>query len=200
MLSQFTDDVVIERDDLLHPTIREVPWPCQRWLNGVRLDIAHIFFPPSVHAMPFVQVMWSYTSGASQPLPSAAGCNAHILPLWEPNSLPIVPARKRPAGSTAPSFRRASLGKMLTVDVGMTRYCFSADTRAPCSSGSWLRCSNGWGSELGGMKAKLSSILATSCLHQYTCHVSYTVADRTLTPSCASSNRAIAVTFLSKWL
>lgn len=56
--------------------------------------------------MPLVHVMLSSTNGASHPLPFF--CSEYMRPTTCSCSRPMVPAKNRPAGSTAPSLKRFS--------------------------------------------------------------------------------------------
>lgn len=67
--------------------------------------------------MPFEQVTPSSTSGASK-LPPEAAESAYTFPNLDPCSNPMVPAMKRPLGSTAPSLKRFSF-EARVIEVGI---------------------------------------------------------------------------------
>lgn len=109
--------------------------------------ITDIILPSLLHPMPFVQVTPSCTSGASQE-PAEVLERVYIFPNLDPCSKPMVPATKRPLGSTAPSLNRFSFGESVT-EVGIRL--------SDC-----LDAVGGNGMLDGGMSAKKSSATAMS--------------------------------------
>lgn len=116
-------------------------------LKNIRKIVTNIVLPSLLHPIPFVQVTPSCTSGASQG-PSEPRESEYIFPSFDPCSKPIVPAMKRPLGSTAPSLKRFSLEARAT-GVGIRlRGCLD-----PVGGNGMLD---------GGMNAKKSSATAMS--------------------------------------
>lgn len=145
-----THQVVVKRDNLLDPAVGEIP---RRHIlvenepdpqNSGRKITTNIVLPSLLHPMPFVQVTPSCTSGASR----QSSESAYIFPNFDPCSNPMVPAMKRPLGSTAPSLNRFSFEARVT-EVGIRfKSCLDAV--------------GGNGMLDGGMNAKKSSATAMS--------------------------------------